>query len=652
MDKTGVDLPGIEMQMLQKNKLSGYNYRYRRHFDWDENYELYRDKVIVNRLTQRQSVNMPLMKSSIRTLLKDVDDMPIIYFENLDNNKQAELFKNDYWKETVEHNAMELQDIVDKRQVFLFGRSFDQWQIEDGYVTMTVQDPYDILVSRYTDPTNLHTSRFLIHTNIFVPLSSLRLNKDYDAAAVADMEDFYANQQNLVRATENQRLFIEKNQRLADLGVQDIYNPILGETYVMLTLHFVWKDEVVNEDLTTTDIDPQIYLYVEADNRRILMCKPLEDVIDPQRRCKDHFWRYHFPYASWADDVERLDFWSDGIGDIIRTPNKILNVWFSQLVENRTLANLGMNFYNSNLEGFTPQNFEPEAFGWYGIPVPPNGDLREVFQPVQIPTLENSLEEMNFIVTMIQQATGATATQQGTPTQTQVTLGEVQLMIGEAKERIKGMSKFYTKAWKDRAMLFLKLVEANPDKLEDVTIYRKGRNTSAIFKREISPKDWETPSGYGVKIWSQDEKNAQDTDALNKLNAVKANMPDNTALAEIYQRKLLEFANLTPEEVNKVMQQEEENAKQAKTPQIKEAESITIPYQYAPPDIQAQIEESYGFKPSTMRTSTLPPGAGTSPSTLQPGAPAQPNGGQPVLPKQINPNQPNPTPNATQSMGQ
>src|ERR1043165_922768 len=167
MDGVGIDIVGPEMEMLRNNKKDGYNYRYRRTFDWDENYELYRDKVQVNRLTQRQSVNIPLMKQSVRTLLKDVDDMPVLLFKNRDNNKQAEVYKNEYWKKTVEHNKMDLQDILDKRQVFLFGRSFDQWQIGDGMVKMTVQDPMDILVSRYVDPFDLNTSRFLIHTHIF-----------------------------------------------------------------------------------------------------------------------------------------------------------------------------------------------------------------------------------------------------------------------------------------------------------------------------------------------------------------------------------------------------------------------------------------------------------------------------------------------------
>src|SRR3990167_3178434 len=199
-----------ELTMLVNNKTSGYNYRERRHDSWDENYELYRDTVTINRLTQRQSVNVPLMKQTIRTLLKDVDDMPVLYFENLDNDKEAEIFKNEYWKWTVEQNRMDLQDIVDKRQVFLYGRSFDQWQIVDGKVKMTVQDPMDILIDRYTDPTNIHSARFLIHTHIFVPLSSLENNSDYDQEAVRRLKLFYATGEGLIKVKDNLNLLQEK----------------------------------------------------------------------------------------------------------------------------------------------------------------------------------------------------------------------------------------------------------------------------------------------------------------------------------------------------------------------------------------------------------------------------------------------------------
>ncbi len=70
--------------------------------------------------------------------------------------------------------------------------------------------------------------------------------------------------------------------------------------------------------------------------------------------------------------------------------------------------------------------------GWYGVPGKPS----EVLQKVDIPDLSESLDEMNFLIEMIEKATGATATQQGVQTKKQITLGEIQLALGEAKARI------------------------------------------------------------------------------------------------------------------------------------------------------------------------------------------------------------------------
>jgi hypothetical protein len=230
-----------ELQMLLNNKESGYNYRRRRQQDWLENYTLYRDKVTINRLTQRQSVNIPLMKQTVRTLLKDVDDMPVLFFENLDNDKSAEVFQNEYWKWTVEQNSMELQDLMDKRQVFLFGRSFDQWQIADGKVVMEVQDPQDILVDRYCNPVDINTSRFLIHQHIFVPLSQLEKNENYDQKEVKKLKEWYSTEMGLIKANDNKNALTEKNEKMGAMGLEDVESPILGETIVELTMHFVYR---------------------------------------------------------------------------------------------------------------------------------------------------------------------------------------------------------------------------------------------------------------------------------------------------------------------------------------------------------------------------------------------------------------------------
>lgn len=538
-----------DVERLRLNKQSGYDYRKRRHEDWRENYTLYRDKVQINRLTQRQSVNIPIMKQSIKTLLKDVDDMPLLQFENRDNDKQAEVFANEYWSLTMDVENMEIKDIVDKKQVFLFGRSFDQMQVVDGKVSIDIQDPQDIVVDRFTDPTNIDTSRFLIHTHIFKPLSYLKNNPLYDQDKVEELEMWHASDQGLLKNATNTDMLAEKNQKMSDLGYQDVENPIFGETIVELSMHFMYEQREGDEE-------EQIYMYVEADDMKILLNKPLEEVIGTT---SDHYWRNHYPYNTWADDVERQDFWSDSVADMIRTPNKILNSYHSQIVENRTLRNYGMHYYDSTIEGFEPQTFEPIPWGWYPVP----GKPQDVLQKVEIPDLSESLDEMQFLISVVEKASGATATQQGAQTDKAVTLGEVQLALGEAKQRIKGMSKFYTKVWKQRAEKFLKLVEASGDKIDAVTIEKKGRNTDNIYTREISPKDWQSELGYSVKIWTQDDKESSEAKDIQKLQIAQQQMPANKTLLEIAKRKVLEFSGLTPDEINAILEEEQMVMEQA-----------------------------------------------------------------------------------------
>lgn len=546
-----------ELEMLRNNRASGVDYRKRRMQDCTTTYDLYRDKVKTNRLTQRQSVHVPLMKYQIRTLIKDVDDMPVLYFENLDNDKEAEMVLNEYWQKVVTDNNMELQDIVDKRQVLLFGRSYDQWQIIDGKVVWTVQDFFDILVSRYVDPFNIDSSRFLIHLNIFEPLAVIAQNTDYDSKVVKELIKWHGTTEGIAKAAENEETFHDKMQKMADIGDTTALDPVTGETYVEINLHFVYRDKEESDEIDEDTgkkivLDEQIFLYVVADNNFILRKIALEKLIG---QTSDHYWRNHFPYESWADDLERQDWFSDGVGDIIRGPNLILDVWYSQMVEARTLRSLGMKFYDSTKnDNWKPQVWQPKAFGFYGVPGNPN----ELIQDIPIPDLSESIDEMQFVMGISDRASGATSTQQGVQTKSQITLGEVELALGEAKERVKGMSKFYTPAWERRGCKFLKFIEAAGESLAPATVHKKGKMTNNIYTREIGPSDWITPQGYNCKVWSQDEKEANDQEQLQKWNALKLNMPDNPKVDEIFKRKLTEFAGATPAETNEIMMFEEQ----------------------------------------------------------------------------------------------
>lgn len=533
------------IELLERFKESAKVWQERRHAEWKENYLLYRNKPELNRLTQRQSVTVPLIKTSISTALKEVDDPPLLTFTCLDNDKDAEILYNEGWKKASKDNRLVLKDIVDKKQVFLYGRSFKKLNIVDGAFKFDILDPYDVPIDRYVDPTSLDSTKYLVHQHIFKPLSEVVTNEAYDKEARESLVAYMASEAGILKANENNESIRARNERLAALGVADIDNPVLGETYIEINEHYLRK---WNSELKVHEF----YIITTAQSIKLLE-KRLEDVLGVT---EDNFWRSHIPFTSWADDTENADFWSDGMADTLRTPNKILNTWLSQLTENRTLRNFGMNFYDATIKDFTPQTYEARPWGWYGLPGKPS----DVYQKADIPDLSESLDEMEFVLRLAEKASASTSIQQGVSEERQITLGEVQILMANATERVKAMSTFYTADWEQFGLKYVKLLEANYDKLDDIVVHRKGRYNDEIFTRRIKGSELRSKKGYHVEVVPANDKESQDLVGLQKLNAIIQSIPNNKPLVQIYQRKLLEFGGLTPDETKEVLDFEDQKA--------------------------------------------------------------------------------------------
>src|SRR3990167_8911477 len=104
-----------EMERLKKEKDSACKLQERKHSDWNENYELYRNKVKTNRLTQRQAVNIPIMKETIKTMLSRIDDAPNVEWKELSGDEQKELIYQEIWNDNFKQNKIELVDVIDKK---------------------------------------------------------------------------------------------------------------------------------------------------------------------------------------------------------------------------------------------------------------------------------------------------------------------------------------------------------------------------------------------------------------------------------------------------------------------------------------------------------------------------------------------------------
>lgn len=535
--KVWTDEDHIDLR-VQKYREGAFAHQERRHEDWREIYGLYRDKVITNRLTQRQSVNVPLMKESIRTLLASTDEFTDIYFESLSGDKQKEIFLNEYWNWYYVEDKLELKDIVDKKQVGLYGRSIMKLNLFDGRPTAEVLEPYDWLCDRYADPSDIdNTAMYQAHINIFKSISSLEDNPMYDESKIEELKMKYADAMGLIVSQENARALQDKNERMQDMGLTDLNNPEVGETYVELNEHYIklWDEE--SDRLV-------LHIRITADGIT-LMSKPLEDL----------FGINFFPFSTWADDIEKTDIWSDGMGDTVKTPNKILNSLFSSMIENRTLRNFGMHFYDATAsEKWIPQTYDPVPFGWY----PTAGDPNKVTKQVDIPDLSESMDEMNFIVGMVERATASTATEKGVQEQGDVTLGQVKLMLANSNKRINSIAKFYRIARIDFGNKWYQFLMANEKWIKPVDLYKKSTK-GKYFKENVGVTDWKDEMGYTCKVVSSSERDQKNVEQVQKMQAVSNMFPNNLPLKSILKKRALDLVELSPEEIKEVMDFEETN---------------------------------------------------------------------------------------------
>jgi len=525
----------------QRYREGAFNYQQRRHEDWREIYSLYRDKIITNRLTQRQSVNIPLMKESIRTLLAKNDEFPDLYYENLSGDKQKEIFINEYWHWYVGEDKLEIKDIVDKKQVGLYGRSTMKLNLLNGRPTAEVLEPYDWLCDRYADPSDIDgTASYQAHINIFSSISDLEANPLVDKKGLEQLKMQYAESMGLQKSEENVKAMQAKNDRMQDMGLWDVNNPMLGETYVELTEHYIriWDEK-------TSML--RIYIRLTCDSIT-LIDKPLDEL----------FAINFFPFITWADDIEKTDLWSDGMGDIVKTPNKVLNAWFSQLVENRTLRNFGMHFYDATAsDKWIPQTYDPVPFGWY----PTAGDPNKTTKQVDIPDLSESLDEMNFIIGMVERATASTATEKGVQTSGDTTLGEVKMMMASSNERLTSFSKFYKIARREFGEKWYKFLMANEKWIKPVELYKKSHKGN-YFKETVKPSDWKDESGYVCKVVSNSEREQKNVETVQKMQAVSNLFKGNAPLERIMKKKALDLVDLSMEEIKEVMDFEKQKETQ------------------------------------------------------------------------------------------
>lgn len=522
---------------LLKEKKIAREYQERRHEAFDEIYMLYRNKVQTNRLTQRQAVNIPLMKETIKTLLSKIDDVPEVDWKELGGDEYKELILQEIWNRYAEDKNFEGIDIQDKKTVLLYGRAFKKLNWTGQEVTCQALDVYDVVIDPLVDPLDIETARFLIHQNLFRTLREILADARYSTEGKDKLKTWAMSDSGMIQSSKNREEWEKKMERVKAMGVDSSDFPLFaaGDVIVNLTEHYtqIWN---------TKDKAFERRVVVYADDQTELLNETLEDLIGVD----------FYPFISWSEDIETSDFWSDGVADLVRVPNKLINIWFSQHVENRALQNFQMHWYDATVQGYVPQTYEPGP----GRLLPAPGNPKDVIMPVEINGLEETMTSIDFIIKMVERGTSATAIEKGTAEKKQITLGEVETLVGKAMERTLMMAKFYRRSWKEFAMKWYRLLEANMQK--SLTVY-KVSSKGKIWPKTIVPADWKSPAGFMAFVRSSSEQEEDTTKAIQRFQFLLSQFPQNKALRAVAQKRMLKAVDLTPEELRQIEDEEKQN---------------------------------------------------------------------------------------------
>lgn len=525
----------LKMEQLKKEKDVAIEYQKRKKRDWNDNYELYRNKVRLNRLTQRQSVNIPLMKETIKTILAEIDDAPNVNWKEKSGDETKEITYQEKWNNDYERNKLDWVDVLDKKNVLLYGISTKVLNPTDKGIDINVLDVFDIVFDPAMNPIDIETARFIVRYNMFRSLKEIMADDRYDEDKKAKLKLWADTDEGIITSERNKEMWENRNERLNAMGVdkQTMENISAGDVVVNLTEHHTkqWNEE-------KREWEKRVIVY--ADDWAELMDETLESLIGMDE----------YPFVVWYEDPETTDIYPDAIGDLVRTPNKIINIWFSQQVENRTLQNFQMHWYDATTQGYVPQTYEPGP----GRMLPAPGKPKETIMPVEVNGLDETFTAIDFLTKVVERGSGAVAVKKGVGEEGSQTLGEVEILVGKSMERGVAMQKFYRGSWDELACKWDKLTQANPTEKE--TLYKTGKS-GKLFKKVVTPKDWKSEAGYKPVVSSSSEQEANSIKNIQKFNFVMSQSPNNQILRKIALNREMEMLDLSPAELQEVQDEEE-----------------------------------------------------------------------------------------------
>lgn len=528
-----------EQKLLQKFKneyKSALEYRQTKEQDWLENERLFnltkKKSVLV-----RSNAVIPVLHETINTFLSKVDTPPNIeYNPSKPQYEQAAFYLNEVWKfDSNFHFQFNLLDLLAKKECAIYGRGIYKfnYDVDNDRPEMYVVDVLDFLI----DPSAgyfLQNARFMGQDNIYKSIYELESDDKY---------------QNIDKVKALLQARDEMKRQQSNSGTLEERQEKLG----------LPPKEITSESVKLTEW----YTYVEGEKYYILVAE--DEVIIRAGRLSDIFTVDDFPFISFAYYPRVFQFWSPSLADVVREPNKIMNVIINQIIDNNTYQNFGMIAYDIN-KVKRPSDLNPRPQGVVAV----DGDPRNAVHRLQVGQINNAIDIYALVNRIVESATGVTSAQKGIPQSKSSSATEFAATLAQSSDRIKNFINFYNEEMKNLAYLYKDLVQENL-KQRYLKIYQDDETKFYEVGKGDIKGDF-----YVLVSTSIDEQSRKlvEAEKFIKFRQMVAGNP-NYNQKEL-DKKLLDYFIENPDEKEKILNNQDQQAPQQQ-PAIPQGQDVGLP---------------------------------------------------------------------------
>lgn len=425
---TGKKLDELIDQCYQEYK-HALKYRQQREGDWATIDDLYFGKKKKSLVT-RANIHVPKMQGTIETFLSKVDDPPYIHYEGANEADRPKAVRlNALVSGDMKRGMWKLKDVLGKKVGAMYGRIiFKKYSTsENGFTDyLEVVDPLDFVIDPLAGGlVPMQYANYLGQDNIIKSVSQLK-DDIYDQAAVKEL----ATKMQSDSDVDNE--YRSKQTRRSALGLSDAV--LLLQNHVRLVEWYTyWNGE-------------RMYVLFSPEYKKAVRACKLKEVFESEE----------FPFATWAPFALPFEFWTPGLGELIKEPNIVQNIILSQLLDNNAYRNYGQVIYDINRVP-KPGQLKPTPMGKIGV----QGNPKEIIMNREFPAINQGVDMYNLVENIFARETGVTGQSKGMPNTKRMSATEFAGLLDEVADRFFTSNELYATCLARLAELYYYGVQEN-----------------------------------------------------------------------------------------------------------------------------------------------------------------------------------------------